>query len=221
MYSVKMYRLGENMVKLGNTKAIYQRLPIYLNYLNAILKDGQESISATKLATALSLGEVQVRKDLCLISGAGKPKVGYNTFELVSHLKNYLGLQEEINAVLVGAGKLGNALLGYEGFKDYNIKLLAGFDVNPSNAEKRETNVYPISRLCEFCLENDVKIGIITVPTLYAQEVCDKLLSCNIKAIWNFAPVLLKCPESVLVKNENMASSLAMLSVELKNRYDK
>lgn len=112
------------------SKATLQRLPIYLNFLKS-MPEAPEYISATTLANALRLGEVQVRKDLACISDAGKPKVGYMTKDLVAVLENYLG--NDVNdAVLVGVGHLGKALMAYKGFEEYGFKIVAGFDLDPA-----------------------------------------------------------------------------------------
>ena len=120
-------------------------------------------------------------------------------------------------AVLIGAGKLGQALLGYSGFDAYGLNILAAFDVAPA-MEKTVVGkpIYPISQLESFCRSHKVLMGIITVPQAHAQQVCDLLIDCGIKAIWNFAPVHLDVPEHILVQSENMANSLAVLSMHLR-----
>ena len=112
------------------TRATLGRLPLYLNYLKQIESSGTTSISATTIAKALSLGEVQVRKDLASVSGAGKPKVGYESSDLIKRLEDTLGSNSITSAVLVGAGKLGRALLDYNGFEEFGIKIIAAFDSN-------------------------------------------------------------------------------------------
>ena len=147
--------------KISNS--VLKRLPVYLAYLKALPTDAPENISATTLAAALSMGEVQVRKDLALVSDGGRPKVGYQ---------------------LVGQA---------EGAKP----------------------ILPLSELETMCSKQKIYIGIITVPAAHAQEVCNLLISNGIKAIWNFAPVHLDVPQGILVQNENMATSLAVLSKHL------
>ena len=110
-------------------KATLGRLPRYLEYLRT-LPEIRRTISATAIAKALSLGDVQVRKDLAVVSGAGKPKIGYETDKLISDIEGHLGYKRLTNAVLVGAGKLGRALLDYDGFEDFGVKIIAGFDCN-------------------------------------------------------------------------------------------
>lgn len=199
------------------TRATLGRLPLYLNYLKQIESSGTTSISATTIAKALSLGEVQVRKDLASVSGAGKPKVGYESSDLIKRLEDTLGSNSITSAVLVGAGKLGRALLDYNGFEEFGIKIIAAFDSNDEviRFSKTSKDILPISTLSEYCIANNVKLGIITVGQGSAQQVCDMMEQSGIKAIWNFAPCNLEVSDGILVKNENLALSLAHLSNQL------
>ena len=195
-------------------KATLGRLPQYLEYLKG-LPEIHRTISATAIAKALSLGDVQVRKDLATVSGAGKPKIGYETDQLNTDIESHLGYEQLTNAVLVGAGKLGRALLDYDGFENFGVTIIAGFDCNETVLKKGAKNILPISDINAYCREHDVKLGIITVGGGSAQDVCDKLVESGIKAIWNFAPVTLKVPDGVLLKQENLALSLAYLNNQI------
>ncbi len=198
------------------SKAVLKRLPGYVAYLRSIPEGGSPYISATALANALGMGEVQVRKDLAMVSDGGRPKIGYLRESLIEDIEQFLGYDNTTDAVLIGAGKLGQALLDYSGFAAYGLNILAAFDSEPAG-DKTEAGkpIYPVSELQGFCRANKVLMGIITVPTRYAQEVCDQLIGCGIKAIWNFAPTHLDVPENILVQQENMATSLAVLSMHL------
>ena len=196
------------------SKATLGRLPQYLEYLRN-LPETHRTISATAIAKALSLGDVQVRKDLAAVSGAGKPKIGYETDKLINDIESHLGYEKLTSAVLVGAGKLGRALLDYDGFEDFGVKIVAGFDCNKTVLQKGTREILPVEDIEDFCRGNDVKIGIITVGQGSAQEVCDKLVECGVEAIWNFAPVILKVPNGVLLKQENLALSLAYLNNQI------
>ena len=198
------------------SKAVLKRLPGYLTYLKATQEGGSQYISATALANALGMGEVQVRKDLAMVSSGGKPKIGYLREGLIDDIEQFLGYDNTTDAVIIGAGKLGQALCGYSGFDAYGLNILAAFDIAPSKSHTDEGKpIYPISQLERFTKANKVLMGIITVPAAYAQEVCDRLIACGIKAIWNFAPTHLEVPANILVQNENMATSLAVLSMHL------
>lgn len=204
-----------------------KRLPMYLEYLKGEKKRGETTASARSVAEALNLGEVQVRKDLAQVSDGGKPKVGYVINELIADINEFLGYNNTRDAVLVGAGKLGQALMSYDGFRTYGLNIIAAFDTDPEkvtgNAKTADDkqlrvagkSVMPIEKLSPFVRRMNVRIGIITVPASAAQEVCDLLVSCGVLAIWNFAPAHVTAPEGILVKSENMASSLALLSKHL------
>lgn len=198
------------------SKAVLKRMPGYLAYLKSIPNDGPAYISATALANALGMGEVQVRKDLATVSDGGRPKLGYLRENLIDDIEQFLGYDNTTDAVLIGAGKLGQALLGYSGFDDYGLNILAAFDIAPE-AENGlgKKPIYHINQLENFCRTHKVLMGIITVPGPFAQQVCDQLIACGIKAIWNFAPTHLEVPGNILVQYENMATSLAVLSMHL------
>lgn len=198
------------------SKSVLKRLPIYLGYLKSLPKGTATYISATALANALGMGEVQVRKDLAQVSDGGRPKIGYLRESLIEDINQFLGYDNTTDAVLVGAGKLGQALLGYSGFDDYGLNILAAFDISVENPQTVDGKAYlPMEDLKDFCHDNKILMGIITVPAASAQQVCDKMIDSGIKAIWNFAPVHLDVPEHILVQNENMATSLAVLSMHL------
>lgn len=198
------------------SKAVLKRLPGYLSYLKTMQSGTSPYISATALANALGMGEVQVRKDLAMVSDGGRPKIGYLRERLIDDLEQFLGYDNTTDAVLIGAGKLGQALLGYSGFDAYGLNILAAFDTNPALEKTIDGKpIYAISQLHDFCKINKVLMGIITVPAEQAQAVCDQLIQCGIKAIWTFAPTHLEVPEHILVQYENMATSLAVLSMHL------
>ncbi len=198
------------------SKAVLKRLPGYLAYLKAMPEGASPYISATALANALGMGEVQVRKDLAMVSDGGRPKIGYLREALIDDIEQFLGYDNTTDAVLIGAGKLGQALLDYTGFEEYGVRIRAAFDRSPV---ARQTSggkpIFPMAQLKEFCDSQKVRMGIITVPAAHAQEVCDQLIACGIRAIWNFAPTHLDVPPNILVQNENMATSLAVLSMHL------
>ena len=204
----------------GNSipKATLGRIPTYIQYLKSLPEESGDTISATKIARGLSLGEVQVRKDLALISGCGKPKVGYERAKLIQDIERHLGYDGLTNAVLIGAGKLGRALLDYDGFEEFGIRILSGFDCDERVIQTgpKTRTILSVKELENYCAEHDVRIGIITVGLGSAQEVCNRLVACGIKAIWNFAPCPLTVPADVLLKQENLALSLAHLNSQTK-----
>lgn len=198
------------------SKKLLNRLPVYLNHLRS-LPDHSEHISATAMAKALGLGHVQVRKDLAKVAHSGRRRTGRSREQLIRDIENYLDFATETGTIVVGTGKLGQALLDYTGFTESGLNVMAGFDICPG-AKRSEGGkpIYSMSRLESFCKCYNVRIGIIAVPGESAQEVCDSLVSCGIRAIWNFAPVHLQVPEYVVVQSENLAVSLAALRMQIR-----
>jgi redox-sensing transcriptional repressor len=200
------------------SKKLLKRLPLYLDHLRSMPKHS-ENVSATTLAKALGLGEVQVRKDLAKVSHTGRRRTGRSREQLILDIEKYLDFVTETGTVVVGAGKLGQALLEYSGFEEFGLNIMAGFDIHPVEKNSAHNKpIYPMNRLESFCKCYDVHIGIITVPAENAQAVCDCLVACGISAIWNFAPVHLQVPEHVAVQNENLAVSLSTLRLKTQGR---
>lgn len=204
------------MERKNVSATILRRLPVYLHFLNAV-KSSRQSISSSVIAAHFGLNEVQVRKDLAAVSGTGRPKTGYDIEELASQIKACLDCSTQTKTILVGAGNLGRALLSYEGFSDYGLDIIAAFDVSPEKIGTLISGkpVLPMNDLEVVCDNKGIKLGIITTPVEFAQATADRLVACGIKAIWNFAPTILKVSRDVLVENENLASSLAILSWHL------
>ena len=198
-----------------------RRMPYYLQYLKKLQAAGIDVVAAPVIADGLNLNEVQVRKDFSAVSPTkGRPKSGFIVRDLIVHMEDLLGYNNAHDAVLVGAGNLGRALLCYKGFESCGMHIVAAFDVDPGliGEEINGRRVFPLEDLAGLCRRMNVRIGIITVPTEQAQAVCDRLVDGGVLAIWNFAPVHLNTPETILVQNENMAASLALLSKHLLSR---
>ena len=199
------------------SRKLLKRLPVYLNYLKN-LPEGSRNVSATAMARALELGDVQVRKDLAKIS-TGRRRTGRDRYQLMQDIEEYLNFAEETGTIVVGAGKLGRALLDYTGFQEAGFNVMAGFDTSPAvDISEGGKPIYSINRLEHFCKHYDVNIAVIAVPAESAQEVCDSLVANGIRAIWNFAPVRLQVPDHVTVQSENLAVSLTALRVQMKNQ---
>ncbi len=193
------------------------RIPLYLNYLRSLPKDGAENISATAIAEALGLNDVQVRKDLAQVSSGGRPKIGYVTKRLIADIEEFMGYNDTRSAIVAGAGNLGRALFSYSGFSEYGLDLVAAFDVDEAliGTSIAGKPVLSFDKMKDLCQRLNIRIGIITVPNDAAQQVCDQMVQSGILAIWNFAPVRLNVPEGVLVRYENIACSLAVLAKRL------
>ena len=189
------------------------RLPAYLRYLR-MREASTPTISATIIAKELGLGEVQVRKDLSAVCGVGRPKIGYETRILITSLEAALGHHEKTKVILVGAGKLGKALLDYAGFQEYGLEIAAAFDaaVEETITSPMGKSIYPVRLLPDYIHQHGIRLAIIAVPAQQAQTVCDLLVENHIRGILSFAPCGLNVPENVCLQQENMALSLAYLN---------
>lgn len=209
------------MQKNSLSKATLGRLPCYLQCLREMIECDCEYVSATTISKKLSLGEVQVRKDLGSISKEGRPKIGYSVKDLIVSIENALGYNNLAKAVIVGAGKLGQALLNFEGFEEYGVEIAGAFDILPEKTDGLHREIHPMTQFETFCKENNVKIGIITSSEKSAQSICDLMTQNGIRAIWNFTPTKLCVSEDVIVKQENLALSVAYLNnLVRKNQED-
>lgn len=197
-----------------------RRLPTYLYKLSEMRKAGISIVATPELARYMNLGEIVIRKDLAVTGVTGQPGVGYKVKELIEAIKSYLNWDNASEAILVGAGSLGSALLGYEGFEEYGLKIIAAFDADPGKigTEIHGRSVFGVERLEELVRRLQVRIGIICVPAAFAQEVADAMVAGGIRGIWNFANVSLKVPEEVVVQREVIAGGLAVLSVKMNRR---
>ena len=195
------------------SKATVSRMPAYLRYLKGEVGKGVEYVSSAAIAKDMGLSAVCVRKDLALVSSRpGKPRFGFEVRLLIEDIEKFLGYHRWTNAVIVGAGGLGRAILSYEGFDNYGIHVIAAFDNSPAKVGAVGGKpIYPMERLGDVVKRSDVKVCILTVPRSAAQEACDQVISAGINAILSFAPVHLRVPEGVKIKYEDLAVSLAEL----------
>ncbi len=190
------------------------RLPLYYRCLMEALRQNITYLSSSELGERCGVPAVQVRKDLSYLSQKGRSGVGYNVADLVAHLEAYLGLANEKDAALVGVGSLGRALALYPGFGSYGLQIVTLFDNDPLKvgSEVGGRTVFSVDRLTNLVRRLGIRIGIITTPAAVAQAVAEEMVAGDIKAIWNFAPVLLDVPDDIFVKQEDLAASLAVLS---------
>jgi redox-sensing transcriptional repressor len=210
-------RAGMEKHILSVPEPTLRRIPQYHHYLRGILANGQTGVSCTHIGAELRLDPTQVRKDLAYTGIVGRPKTGYDVNELITAIEEFLGWNNLTDAFLVGVGSLGTALVGYAGFKNYGLNIIAAFDTNP--AKQCESffgiPVFPVTKLPNLAKRMKIQIGIITVPAEGAQEAANQLIKGGICGIWNFAPVNLQVPPDVIVQNENLASGLAILSKKM------
>lgn len=194
-----------------------RRLPTYLYKLSEMDKAGISIVATPELARYMNLAEIVIRKDLAITGVSGQPGVGYKVPELIEAIKRFLKWDSQSEAVLVGAGSLGHALLGYEGFEEYGLRIVAAFDADSTKVGSfvHGREVFDVKNLTEKMVEFKAKIGIICVPAVYAQGVADLMVAAGVKGIWNFANVSLKVPDDVVVQREVIAGGLAVLYVKL------
>lgn len=200
-------------------KSVIERIPLYLNYLEKINSQNIKVVSSKIIAEDLGLGEVQVRKDLNLISGNGKPKIGHQTDELIKDIEKLIFKEKKLNVIVIGAGKIGEALVRYKGFDQHGFNILGVFDNDTTKIDKKidDIKINSINELQTFCNNNIIDIGIITVPSNFAQEVCDKLIENKVKGILNFTNQKLNTNNLVAVRNVDITSLLTMLAIEINN----
>ena len=211
------------MDKTNISKPSLRRLPVYLSYLKT-LPPSTRTISATAVAAALGLNEVQVRKDLSAASSSGgRPKMGYAVEELIADLEDFLGYRSTKEAVLIGVGRLGGALLSFKGFEECGMRIVAAFDNDPTKIGGRigDVHIYDIRDFPAVCQQQGARIGILTTSPEHAQMLCDLMLKNGILAIWNFSTAHLEVPENIIIHNENLAVSLAMISHDLEEMMGK
>jgi redox-sensing transcriptional repressor len=197
-----------------------KRLPVYLNFLKQIKEGGLLTISAPRMGRELNCDPTQVVKDLAATGVTGKPRVGYNIYEVIQSIESFLGFDRDNDAFLVGAGNLGRALISYPEFRNYGLKIIAAFDNDPERIGRIDTgiNVIHMDKFKDLTQRLNVQIAILTTPANVAQVVCDHLLECGIQAIWNFTPARLSVPSGIVVQNTSMYSNVAILLKKIKDR---
>lgn len=193
-----------------------QRLPNYLRYLKTCEQQGITYISSVMIAKGMDLTPMVVKKDLAVaVVTEGKPKLGYCVESLIYDIEKFLGYDNTKDAVIVGVGKLGHALMAYEGFSNYGLNIIVGFDSNVIIGEVNGKKILPMNKFTNLVKRLNIHIGIITVPKEHAQEIADLMVAAGIKAIWNWAPIRIDVPNDIAIKHEDLAASLAVLSNSL------
>jgi redox-sensing transcriptional repressor len=195
-----------------------RRIPLYHQILAEMQARGESYVSSRHLAQFFRIDDTQVRKDVSLIGYKGKPKAGYSILGLKRAIEEFLGINYENTAILVGAGRLGSALSQYPGLSQYGLRLVALFDTDHAKVGSilGAFTILPMESLQRVVRSFDVGIAIICVPSAAAQQVAARVVSLGIRAIWNFSPTQLTLPADVIVRNENIAIGLAILSHYLK-----
>ena len=195
-----------------------QRLPVYLRFLKEQQDQGESIISCTHIAEEFGQLSVQVRKDLAITGIIGRPKVGYKIDELIDAIEDFLGWNTKTSACLVGAGSLGKAILGYEGFAEHGLDIRCAFDVAPKvvGTTIHGHTVHHLSEIKKLGNQHRFAIGILTVPATAAQRVANILLDVGVYAFWNYTPTRLELPPGIICEDVKLSASFAILSCRMK-----
>ena len=190
-----------------------RRLPWYLAYVKMLDSRHEEYVSSTQIAKRLNVDASQIAKDLSFLNIKGKTRIGYEVHPLTKAINEFLGFKHRHNAFLIGAGSLGSALIRDLGLMQFGLNIVAGFDINPDIVGKKmgDINIYNLDELPAKQRSTGVSIAIIAVPFENAQDVANKLVESNIKAIWNFTPYRIKVPRNIVLQNTSIYSDLAIM----------
>lgn len=204
------------------SSAVVKRLPKYYRYLDMIASKGIIRVSSQELSSITGLTASQIRQDLNHFGGFGQQGYGYNVEELSSEIESIIGLDKKYNAVVIGIGNIGQAITQYAGFKNSGFKIIGLFDNDKDLVGKKiaGTEISPIDELASFMKANKVHIAIMAVPGEAAQEITDIIVPLGVKGIWNFAPVDLKLPDTVILENVHLDESLYTLTFYMNNPQD-
>lgn len=183
---------------------------------------GETVISCTRIADEFNQLSVQVRKDLAITGISGRPKVGYQIGDLINAIEVFLGWDKTTTAFLIGAGSLGSAILGYQGFVEHGLRILGAFDSDPAKIGRTIHGccVYSTEDLAERGAQTPIDIGILTVPAQVAQGVADQLTAIGVKGIWNYTPCRLTLPPEIICEDVKLSACFAVLSNRLLNRAE-
>ena len=203
--------------KKNVSMAVIKRMPKYYRYLGELVKNDVDRISSKELGEKIGFTASQIRQDLNNFGDFGQQGYGYNVKELHNQIGTILGVGKEYNAVLIGAGNIGQAIANYSRFTDIGLGITAIFDANPKLVGRRirDVEIKDIDELKEYLEENNIDMGILCVPRINAQRVCDVLVNGGVKGIWNFAPIDLHVPETVKVENVHLSESLLTLVYQM------
>ena len=196
-----------------------RRLPWYLSYVRMLDNLHVEYVSSTQISKELNVQSSQIAKDLSFLNIRGKTRMGYEVSRLVMELEAFLGFNRQHDAVVIGTGSLGAALMQDRGLENYGLNIVAGFDVRQEVIGKclGGLPVLDVNDLAAWQRENHVSIAILTVPVENAQETADLLIECGIKALWNFTPYRIKAPDDVVIANTSIYAHLAIIYNRMHN----
>ncbi len=196
-----------------------RRLPWYLSYVRMLDNQHVEYVSSTQISKELNVQSSHIAKDLSFLNIRGKTRIGYEVKSLLSELEDFLGFNEHHDAVVIGTGSLGTALMQDHGLVNYGLNIVAGFDIRSEVIGQRIGGVpiYEIGQLAAWQRDNGVSIAILTVPVERAQETADLAIASGMTALWNFTPIRIKAPEDVVITNTSIYAHLAIIYNRMHN----
>lgn len=200
------------------SQAVIRRMPRYYRYLGELLEEGVERVSSNELSRIMKVTASQIRQDLNNFGGFGQQGYGYNVRSLHEEIGKILGLNQDHNIIIIGAGNLGQAIANYGRFDKLGFKTIALFDISPEliGQNVRDIKIYPLDELESFCKNHKVDIAALTMPKQSADNTAHRLVELGIHAIWNFAHVDLDLKDdSVVVENVHLSDSLMQLSYNI------
>ena len=190
-----------------------RRLPWYLSYVRMLDNLHVEYVSSTQISKELNVQSSQIAKDLSFLNIRGKTRIGYEVSSLVTELEDFLGFNQHHNAVVIGTGSLGMALMQDHGLENYGLNIVAGFDVRDEVIGQNigGVPVYDINQLAEWRRDHDVSIATLTVPVERAQQSADLAIASGLTALWNFTPIRIKASDNVIIANTSIYAHLAII----------
>lgn len=198
-------------------EVVVARLPQYVRILKELLSAGVQVANSQQLGDHLQVTPAQIRKDLSYFGRFGKQGRGYSVRHLLEELQQILGLNEHWNVVVIGVGRLGNAILSYPGFTPDGFHIVAALDSNPAliGQEVEGITVRPIQDLEKVVKAQNITIAVVAVPSKFTQQVIDDLVECGVRAILNYAPTSPQVPREVRIRNIDPVLSLQSMTFYL------
>ncbi len=181
-------------------------------------RKGAQTVTSAQIAEALDIDPTQVRKDFAAIGLQGMGRVGFDVCEVCRAIRVTLGFDREYEAVLIGSGQLGSALLAYSGFARYGLRIAAAFDKDERRVGSQIAGctVKPMKAMKPFVQRHKIRLAILTTPAEVSQKLADRLVATGVKAIWNFTPTVLTVPSDVLVRSEHISIGLSQIAHHLR-----
>ena len=198
------------------SETVIRRMPVYHRYLKELIEDGVERVSSKELSGLTGFSASQIRQDLNNFGGFGQQGYGYNTEALKDQVDKILGIDKSYKSIVIGAGRLGQAIARYNGFRDSGFNVISLFDIKDNIADISGIKVRKMEDLEKYIRDEGVDVAIITVPREVCEDVAKRVIDAGVRGIWNFAPYDLKGPEGIVVENIRLNDSLLTLSYFMK-----